>query len=169
MMTEASERFDFPNPFKGVKRLRSRQPDVQPFTLEKSKPSGLRSAGLPQLRHGALLHRHAHRRDQWPEVESTLTSTRADRCARCTQPGRPRKTPKPRSSLRDVSMLPWSGSTALPSARPPSLTAKTAMSSPRAEAIHRCPQLRQPGLVPLLRYLGMERRRPIRPAIPRPR
>ena len=33
-LTEASERFGTPNPFKGVKRLKGRRPDVMPFSLE---------------------------------------------------------------------------------------------------------------------------------------
>lgn len=33
-MTEASERFGLPDVFRGVKRLKARRPDVQPFTLD---------------------------------------------------------------------------------------------------------------------------------------
>ena len=33
-LTEASERFGTPDPFKGVKRLKGRRPDVKPFSLE---------------------------------------------------------------------------------------------------------------------------------------
>jgi integrase len=33
-MTEASERFGLPDVFKGVKRLKARRPDVQPFSLD---------------------------------------------------------------------------------------------------------------------------------------
>lgn len=33
-LTEASERYQTPNPFKGVKRLKGRRPDVKPFSLE---------------------------------------------------------------------------------------------------------------------------------------
>lgn len=33
-MTEASDRFNLPNAFRGVKRLKARRPDVRPFSLE---------------------------------------------------------------------------------------------------------------------------------------
>src|SRR5699024_3314878 len=33
-MTEASDRFNLPNAFRGVKRLKARRPDVKPFSLE---------------------------------------------------------------------------------------------------------------------------------------
>ena len=33
-LTEASERFGTPDPFKGVKRLKGRRPDVKPFSLD---------------------------------------------------------------------------------------------------------------------------------------
>ena len=34
ILTEASERFGLPDVFKGIKRIKSRRPDVQPFSLE---------------------------------------------------------------------------------------------------------------------------------------
>ncbi|RMF41646.1 MAG: site-specific integrase, partial [Anaerolineae bacterium] len=34
ILTEASDRFDFPNPFRGVKKLRETKKDIHPFTLD---------------------------------------------------------------------------------------------------------------------------------------
>lgn len=162
LMTEASERFDFPNPFKGVKRLRSRRPDVQPFTLDEVET--IRYTIRPDYRNYVTVRFFTGMRTgeinglKWKYVDfdQGLILVREVYSA-----GQTEENAKTESSLRDIPMLPLVSE---------ALLAQRETSQPDSEDGYvfttragnpiDAHNFANRVWYPLLRYLGMERRRP---------
>ncbi len=106
-MTEASERFGLPDTFKGVKRLKARRPDVQPFSL--AEVEKIRSTIRPDFRNYVTTRFFTGMRTgeinglKWKYVdfENGLILVREVYSA-----GESEENVKTETSLRDIPMLP---------------------------------------------------------------
>ena len=106
-MTEASERFGLPDVFRGVKRLKARRPDVQPFTLDEVER--IRSAMRADYRNYVTVRFFTGLRTgeinglKWKYVdfEKELILVRE-----VFSDGKNEENAKTESSLRDIAMLP---------------------------------------------------------------
>lgn len=107
ILTEASERFGLPDVFKGIKRLKARRPDVQPFSLD--EVDKIRSTIREDFRHYVTVRFFTGMRTgeinglKWKHVDfdaglilvrETFSSGEAEENA------------KTETSLRDIPMLP---------------------------------------------------------------
>jgi integrase len=106
-MTEASERFGLPDVFRGVKRLKARRPDVQPFTLDEVER--IRSAIRADYRNYVTVRFFTGLRTgeinglKWKYVdfEKELILVRE-----VFSDGKNEENAKTESSLRDIAMMP---------------------------------------------------------------
>lgn len=107
IMTESSERFGLPDVFKGVKRLKSRRPDVQPFSLQ--EVDRIRSTIRSDFRHYVTVRFFTGLRTgeinglKWKYIdfEKELILVRE-----VFSDGEAEENAKTESSLRDIPMLP---------------------------------------------------------------
>ena len=107
ILTEASERFGLPDVFKGIKRIKSRRPDVQPFSLEEVEK--IRTTIRADFRNYATVRFFTGMRTgeinglKWKYVdfETELILVRETFSA-----GETEENAKTETSLRDIPMLP---------------------------------------------------------------
>ena len=107
MLTEASDRFGLPDAFKGIKRLKARRPDVQPFSLDEVEK--IRSTIREDFRHYITVRFFTGMRTgeinglKWKHVdfEAGLILVRETFSA-----GEAEENAKTETSLRDIPMLP---------------------------------------------------------------
>lgn len=159
-MTEASERFGLADVFRGVKRLKARRPDVQPFTLDEVER--IRSAIRADYRNYVTVRFFTGMRTgeinglKWKYVdfEKELILVRE-----VFSDGKNEENAKTESSLRDIAMLPMVLT---------ALRDQYAQRHPDSEYVF-CTRDGHPIdahnfanriWYPLLRYLGLEKRRP---------
>lgn len=159
-LTEASDRFGLPDCFKGIRRLKARRPDIQPFSLQEVEK--ILGAVRPDFRHYIAVRFFTGMRTgeinglKWKYVDfdNDLILVRETFSA-----GEVEADAKTESSLRDIPMLP---------------TVKEALLSqqqhrhPESEYVF-CSRDGRPIdahnfanriWYPLLRYLGLDKRRP---------
>lgn len=106
-MTEASERFDLPNTFRGIKRLRGQRPDIHPFSLDEVEQ--IRSAIRPDYRAYVIVRFFTGMRSgeinglKWKYIDfdNDLISIRETFSAGVVE-----ENAKTSTSLRDIPMLP---------------------------------------------------------------
>ncbi|MBP8276753.1 MAG: site-specific integrase [Propionivibrio sp.] len=159
-MTEASERFGLPDVLKGVKRLKARRPDVQPFSLEEVER--IRATIRPDFRDYVTVRFFTGMRTgeinglRWKYVDFAkgLILVRETFSA-----GEAEENAKSETSLRDIPMLP---------AVRAALERRLAERSPDSEYVF-CTREGNPVdahnfanrvWYPLLRYLELDKRRP---------
>lgn len=159
-MTEASERFSLPDVFKGVKRLKARRPDVQPFSLEEVER--IRATIRPDFRDYVTVRFFTGMRTgeinglKWKYVDFTrgLILVRETFSA-----GEAEDNTKTETSLRDIPMLPLVRA---------ALERRLAERNPNSEYVF-CTREGNPVdahnfanrvWYPLLRYLELDKRRP---------
>lgn len=106
-LTEASERFGLPDVFKGVKRLKARRPDVQPFSLDeveeirKNIRSDFRSYATVRFFTGMRTGEINGLKWKYVDFEKELILVRETFSA-----GEAEENAKTETSLRDIPMLP---------------------------------------------------------------
>ena len=159
-LTEASERFGLPDVFKGVKRLKARRPDVQPFSLEEVER--IRATIRPDFRDYVTVRFFTGMRTgeinglRWKYVdfEKGLILVRETFSA-----GEAEENAKTETSLRDIPMLP---------AVREALKRQLEQRNPDSEYVF-CTREGNPVdahnfanrvWYPLLRYLELDKRRP---------
>ena len=159
-MTEASERFGLPDVLKGVKRLKARRPDVQPFSLEEVER--IRATIRPDFRDYVTVRFFTGMRTgeinglKWKYVDFTkgLILVRETFSA-----GEAEDNTKTETSLRDIPMLPLVRA---------ALERRLAERNPNSEYVF-CTREGNPVdahnfanrvWYPLLRYLELDKRRP---------
>ena len=159
-LTEASERFGTPDAFKGVKRLKGRRPDVKPFSLEEVEK--IRTTIRPDFRNYVTCRFFTGMRTgeinglRWKYVdfEKGLILVREVFSA-----GESEENAKSETSLRDIPMLPmvkealqrqWEGR------NPDSEYVFCSREGNPIDAHNFANRI----WYPLLRYLGLEKRRP---------
>ena len=159
-LTEASERFGTPDAFKGVKRLKGRRPDVKPFSLEEVEK--IRNTIRDDFRNYVTCRFFTGMRTgeinglKWKYVDfdHELIKVREVFSA-----GEAEENAKTESSIRDIPMLPMVKE---------ALEQQWAHRDPDAEYVF-CSRGGHPIdahnfanriWYPLLRYLGLEKRRP---------
>jgi len=160
ILTEASERFGLPDIFKGIKRIKARRPDVQPFSLEEVER--IRASIREDFRDYVTVRFFTGMRTgeinglRWKHVDLArgqilVRETYAD--------GEVERNAKTESSLRDISMVPLVRD---------ALERRLAIRQTDDEYVF-CTRDGHPidaqnftnrVWYPLLRYLGIERRRP---------
>lgn len=106
-LTEASERFGTPDPFKGVKRLKGRRPDVKPFSLDEIEQ--IRTTIRSDYRHYMTCRFFTGMRTgeinglKWKYVDF---DNEVIRIREVFSAGEAEENAKTESSLRDIPMLP---------------------------------------------------------------
>ncbi|WP_448481919.1 Arm DNA-binding domain-containing protein [Pseudoxanthomonas mexicana] len=106
-LTVASERFGTPDPFKGVKRLKGRRPDVKPFSLDEIEK--IRATIRPDYRHYMTCRFFTGMRTgeinglKWKYVDF---DNEVIQIREVFSAGEAEENAKTESSLRDIPMLP---------------------------------------------------------------
>lgn len=106
-MTEASARFDLPDAFRGVRRLKARRPDVQPFSLEEVEK--IRATIRPDWRDYVTVRFFTGMRSgeinglKWKHVDFEKGLILVRETFSC---GEAEQNAKTETSLRDIPMLP---------------------------------------------------------------
>lgn len=159
-LTEACDRFGLPDPCRGIRRLKARRPEVQPFSLEEVER--IRATIRPDFRDYATVRFFTGMRSgeinglKWKYVdfEKELILVRETFSS-----GEVEQNAKTETSLRDIQMLPMVKEALqqqLAVRRPDSEYVFTTRDGSPIDAHNFANRV----WYPLLRYLGLEKRRP---------
>ena len=160
ILTEASERFGLPDVFKGIKRIKSRRPDVQPFSLEEVEK--IRTTIRADFRNYATVRFFTGMRTgeinglKWKYVdfEKELILVRETFSA-----GETEENAKTETSLRDIPMLPMVKQALQQQFENRTSDSEYVFSSREGHPID-AHNFANRIWYPLLRFLGIEKRRP---------
>lgn len=159
-LTEASERFGTPDAFKGVKRLKGRRPDVKPFSLDEIEK--IRATIRPDYRHYMTCRFFTGMRTgeinglKWKYVDF---ENEVIRIREVFSAGEAEENAKTESSIRDIPMLPMVKEALLQHWQTRETENEYVFTTREGNPID-AHNFANRIWYPLLRYLGLEKRRP---------
>ncbi len=159
-LTEASERFGTPDAFKGVKRLKGRRPDVKPFSLDEIE--NIRATIRPDFRHYMTCRFFTGMRTgeinglKWKYVDF---ENEVIRIREVFSAGEAEENAKTESSIRDIPMLPMVKEALLQHWQTRETENEYVFTTREGNPID-AHNFANRIWYPLLRYLGLEKRRP---------